>query len=161
MKAKKPSKPSLEVSAKELSGVYQRIREILESARAGVARTVNTTQVVANWLIGREIIQGDQSGERRARYGSHLLEGLAARLKEDFGDGYSVQNLRYMGQFHSEYPRLLDHSPIRHTLCGEFKRATPNPIRHTPCDKSDNRGWSIETAEPSRWELKRELKELQ
>jgi hypothetical protein len=36
--------------------LYRRIREILESARAGAARSVNTTQVVANWLIGREII---------------------------------------------------------------------------------------------------------
>ncbi len=35
MKAKKLTKPNLEVPAKELSGIYQRIREILESARAG------------------------------------------------------------------------------------------------------------------------------
>ena len=34
--------------------LYSRIRSILESARASVARTVNATQVVANWLIGRE-----------------------------------------------------------------------------------------------------------
>jgi len=54
------------IPAKEISGVYQRIREILESARAGVARTVNTTQVVANWLIGREIVEGQQRGRKRA-----------------------------------------------------------------------------------------------
>jgi len=29
------------------------IRQILESARANLSRTVNTTQVVSNWLIGR------------------------------------------------------------------------------------------------------------
>ena len=37
--------------------IYERIREILESARTTVARSVNTTQVVANWLIGREIVE--------------------------------------------------------------------------------------------------------
>jgi hypothetical protein len=42
--------------------LYQRVREILESARVGVARSVNTTQVVANWLIGREIVEKEQNG---------------------------------------------------------------------------------------------------
>jgi hypothetical protein len=56
--------------------LYQRIRDILESARTGVVRTVNTTQVVANWLIGREIVEEEQHGARRARYGGHLLEEL-------------------------------------------------------------------------------------
>ena len=151
MKAKKLTRPNLEVPAKELSGIYQRIREILESARAGMARTVNTTQVVANWLIGREIVQGEQAGKRRARYGSRLLEGLAARLKEDFGEGYSVQNLRYMRQFHSEYPHLLDHSPIRHTPCGDSKHEPSASIRHTACDKSAPENWAIEPVAASKW----------
>ena len=110
---------------------YSRIREILESARAGVARTVNTTQVVANWLVGRELVTEQQKGAKRADYGSRLLQGLAAKIKADFGEGYSVQNLRYMRQFHLEYPRLiLDASlrvsafgGIRHTVCGELAAA--------------------------------------
>jgi hypothetical protein len=44
---------------------YRRIREILESAQAGVARTVNSTQAVANWLIGPEMVEEEQKGERR------------------------------------------------------------------------------------------------
>jgi len=54
------------------------IREILEAARTGVARTVNTTQVVANWLIGREILEEEQSGKKKAGYGDNLLEDLAS-----------------------------------------------------------------------------------
>ncbi len=42
--------------------LYPRIRQILESARTTVARSVNTTQVVANWLIGREIVDAEQLG---------------------------------------------------------------------------------------------------
>ena len=53
--------------------VYERIREILESARTTVARSVNTTQVVANWLIGREIVEEEQRGKKRADYGTELL----------------------------------------------------------------------------------------
>ncbi|MBI2563270.1 MAG: DUF1016 domain-containing protein, partial [candidate division NC10 bacterium] len=39
-------------TAPKASPLYARIRQILESARASAARSVNTTQVVANWLIG-------------------------------------------------------------------------------------------------------------
>jgi hypothetical protein len=46
--------------------VYGRIPDILQAARVNVARTVNTTQVVANWLIGREIIEAEQGGKKRA-----------------------------------------------------------------------------------------------
>lgn len=98
---------------------YERIREILESARAGVARTVNTTQVVANWLIGREIVEEEQRGRRRAEYGEALLEDLSTRLKDDFGAGYSVQNLRNMRQFYQTYPVLVDASQIRYALRSE------------------------------------------
>ena len=55
--------------ASKASPVYERIRQILESARTNVARSVNTTQVVANWLIGREIVEEEQKGQKRARYG--------------------------------------------------------------------------------------------
>jgi len=41
---------------KQNDPLYARIRAILESARSNVARSVNTTQVIANWLIGREIV---------------------------------------------------------------------------------------------------------
>lgn len=87
--------------------VYQRIRGILESARAGIARTVNTTQVMANWLIGREIVEEEQKGKRRADYGAELLRELAMRLKADFGSGYGVDNLELFRRFYLEYPQLL------------------------------------------------------
>ena len=44
-----------------------RIREIWDSARTQAARSVNTAHVCANWLIGQQIVQAQQGGERRAR----------------------------------------------------------------------------------------------
>lgn len=80
--------------------VYQRIRQILESARTSVARSVNTAQVMAYWLIGREIVDEEQKGQRRAGYGEVLLQDLAHRLNADFGSGYSVHNLKFIRQFY-------------------------------------------------------------
>ena len=88
-------------------GLYRRIREILESARANVARTVNTTQVVANWLIGREIVEAEQKGKARADYGEELIMDLARRLTVDFGKGYSRDNLFWFRRFYQGYPCLV------------------------------------------------------
>ena len=100
--------------------LYDRIRGILESARAGVARTVNTTQVVANWLIGREIVEEEQRGKRRADYGQELVAQLSEALTAAYGRGWSVQNLFYMKQFYLSYPRLLG---IPHAAGGELSEA--------------------------------------
>ncbi len=87
--------------------LYTRIRQILESARAYAARSVNTAQVIANWLIGREIVEEEQRGKRRAGYGEKLLGDLSRRLQAEFGGGYSVDNLEWFRQFYLGYPGLL------------------------------------------------------
>lgn len=106
--------------------VYQRIRQILETAKASVARSVNTTQVAAYWSIGREIVEEEQEGTPKAEYGKALMEELSERLMHDFGSGYSVQNLWFMRQFYLTYPRLLHTRNIHHALRGE------SPIRANP-----------------------------
>ena len=89
------------------ASLYVRIRQILETARSRVARSVNTTQVVANWFIGREIVEEEQKGKHRAGYGEKLLLGLAQRLRRDFGPGYSLPHLKNLRAFYLGYPGLL------------------------------------------------------
>jgi predicted nuclease of restriction endonuclease-like (RecB) superfamily len=118
------------------TNLYRRIQQILESARAGVARTVNTTQVMTNWLIGREIVQEEQHGKRRAGYGERLLKSLAKQLSKEYGPGYSERNLRFIRQFHLEYPDLLPSDGIRYALRTESASALSRPststIRYAP-----------------------------
>jgi predicted nuclease of restriction endonuclease-like (RecB) superfamily len=93
--------------------LYDRIRQILESARNNVVRTVNTTQVAANWLIGREIVLEDQSGSKRAKYGSQLLAEISFHLKKEYGGGYSVDNLEVFRRFYLEFPNLISETLYR------------------------------------------------
>jgi len=83
--------------------LYSRIRQILESARASAARSVNTTQVVANWLIGREIVEEEQKGKGRADYGEGLLRDLAEKLRGEYGVGYGLTNLKLFRKFYLLY----------------------------------------------------------
>jgi predicted nuclease of restriction endonuclease-like (RecB) superfamily len=95
---------------------YHRICDILTAARTGVARTVNTAQVLSNWLIGREIVEAEQQGKYRADYGENLLKNLAQQLKQDFGAGYSYSNLKYIRQFYLVFPQLLAAEEIGHAV---------------------------------------------
>ena len=146
------------------AALYRRIVEILESARSGVVRTVNTTHVVANWLIGREIVEEEQHGAKRAEYGGRLLEELSRKLTRDFGVGYSVQGLRYMRQLYREFPALIRPLPIRHTLRGELPllaQVTPAvEIRHTAWGESDTpmKDWKPGQLHPNlSWSIYRHL----
>jgi predicted nuclease of restriction endonuclease-like (RecB) superfamily len=85
--------------------LFQKIREILENARHKVYRTANSEMLRANWNVGREIVEEEQKGQDRAKYGSALLEELAIRLTELYGKSFSSRHLRYMRQFYREFPK--------------------------------------------------------
>lgn len=111
--AKRVARKAAVKTAVAMPDMLERVREILEAARTHVARTVNTTQVVANWLIGREIVEEEQRGSRRAGYGAQLLAELSKRLTVDYGRGYSVDNLEAFRQFYVAYPVLISETPFR------------------------------------------------
>jgi hypothetical protein len=113
------SEKPVSLPGRKKTPLYERIRQILESARSSVVRSVNTTQVGANWLIGREIVEEEQMGRKRAGYGDQLLEDLSAKLTRDFGTGYSEQNLRFIRQFYLMYPLLLGDPKIRYAVRSE------------------------------------------
>lgn len=93
-------------TAPKSSPLYARIRQILESARASAARSVNTAQVLAYWLIGREIVEEEQKGKGRADYGEGLLRDLAEKLRGEYGVGYGLTNLKLFRKFYLLYAEL-------------------------------------------------------
>ncbi len=96
-------KPKASAASRE-EVLFVRVVEIIESAQAHVTRTVNTAMVKAYWLIGREIVEVEQGGERRAGYGDEVIERLAERLTDSFGKGFGARTLRRLRQFYLTYP---------------------------------------------------------
>ena len=102
------------------AALFGRIVDILEEARSHVARTVNGAMVVAYWLIGREIVEEEQKGQKRADYGKALLPDLPRRLNKRYGDGYSVTTLQNCRKFYLTYERRL---AIQYPMGTEFAMA--------------------------------------
>ncbi|HBJ83371.1 MAG TPA: DUF1016 domain-containing protein [Verrucomicrobiales bacterium] len=93
------------------------MRGIWEGAQTQASRSVNTAHVVANWLIGREIVEEQQHGRERAKYGQKMFEVLSDELNRDLGDGFSVSSLKSMRRLFLGYPDFL---PIRQPLVAEL-----------------------------------------
>ena len=133
MARRKAPDPSLARSAEPL---YQEIRAVLESARAGAYRAVNAAMVQAYWHVGRLIVEHEQGGAKRAAYGGAVLDDLSQRLMAEFGRGFDVTNLRKMRQFY----RMFEIRDAVRLESGKMKRdalrliSGVEPIRHRACD---------------------------
>ena len=130
------AKPSL--PATDGDNLFGRVASILEQARNNVVRSVNSSMIIAYWLIGREIVHAVQEGER-AEYGQQVLETLSAQLTARYGKGFSETNLKYFRTFYSMYSNRLE---IRHPSGDELKSpdnleiSYPSGSQLTPSNKT-------------------------
>lgn len=79
--------------------MFARVASILEQTRGNVVRSVNANMVLADWLIGREIVQEIQGGEERVEYDKQVLEQLFEKLTHRHGPGFFSANLKNFRQF--------------------------------------------------------------
>ncbi len=85
-------------------GFYDQIKTILLKARETVYRKINFTMAEAYWNVGRMIVEEEQKGKARAEYGKSLIKYLSDRLTQDFGQGFSETNIRYMRLVYRAFP---------------------------------------------------------
>ena len=78
------------------SELVSSIGGLLERARSKIAAVANFELVKTNWETGRYIVEYEQHGADRAKYGSNLLKSLARDLTLKYGRGYNRNALQYM-----------------------------------------------------------------
>lgn len=79
------------------------IRSLVHEAKRQATLAVNTTLTQLYWNIGQRVNQEILNGER-AKYGKKIVATLSRQLTEEFGKGYSEQQLRRMMQFAAVFP---------------------------------------------------------
>ena len=124
MQAKK-EKNEQAVEAKRSSPLLSDIREIVSQARNRAYSAVNTAMVHAYWLIGRRIVEEEQNGQERAKYGQQIITTLSKELTAEFGKGFSERTLREFRQFHL----IFQDDEIRRTLCANSFSSTDQVIQ--------------------------------
>lgn len=125
-----------------LTTLLTEVRQLIQSARRGVSTVVDTFQVMTNFEIGRRIVEHEQKGAKRAAYGAELLKELSARLTEEFGRGFSEDNLSNMRRFFLTWRDRV--AQISETASGKLVGAE---ILQTVSEKSETRSRKLVPAQ--------------
>ena len=160
MKKPSASKKSLSTAKTKpdsLSGLLTEVRQLIQSARRGVATVVDTFQVMTNFEIGRRIVEHEQKGAKRAAYGSELLKELSARLTEEFGRGFSRSNLQAMRNFFIEWQHKVPsicQKPSGNLLDGQiFQTSTDKSGLSKICQKASGKSGALQKGQTPSDEL--------
>jgi predicted nuclease of restriction endonuclease-like (RecB) superfamily len=96
---------------KNINGLYNSIKELIENAKSNIVRKVNSIIVYTNFEIGKKIVENEQQGKERAGYAEKTLIQLSADLTAEYGSGYSRSNLEYMRKFYLVYRNRISQPP--------------------------------------------------
>jgi predicted nuclease of restriction endonuclease-like (RecB) superfamily len=80
-----------------------RINLIQDALQAQAAHAVNLSLTARNWLVGYYIVEFEQHGEDRAKYGEKLINRLAERINRK---GFEPRSLRVYRRIYLVYPQL-------------------------------------------------------
>ena len=127
---------------------YSDIRRILQSARKKAYAAVNTAMVDAYWLIGKRIVEEEQQGENRAKYGQELIRNLSIELNCEFGKGFSVANLKNFRQFYLTFAR----DKKSYTLCSQLSWSHIRLIMRI--DNKQARTWYLTETKSENWSVR-------
>jgi len=90
--------------AKPYQELLERISRRFVEGQAQAVRSINEAIVETNWEIGKYIVEYEQGGNPKAKYGVKLLETLSHDLTLLHGRGFSRSNLTYMRLFYLRFP---------------------------------------------------------
>lgn len=120
--------------------LYNQLIDTIEnthiSLRKRAISSINQQLVIRNWLIGFYIVEFEQHGEERAKYGENLIKTLAKDLTQKGVKGMSISSIKDFRQFYNTYPQIWQ--PVAAKLEG-FAISQPvagllrtNPLASSP-----------------------------
>ena len=95
--------------------LYKSVVKLDEAFEDNTAKAINRNITARNWLIGFYIVNYEQKGQDRAKYGEKTLQTLAERLNKK---SLSYRNLKLYRQFYKEFTSL--EKPIFDYVLNEF-----------------------------------------
>ena len=87
----------------EFTSLFQKSKKLIDNARSNMGQMANTITVITSFLLGHYIVEQEQQGQERAKYGSKVIDSLSAYLTKEYGRGFSRSNVAGMRQFYMTY----------------------------------------------------------
>lgn len=130
---------------------YEDVKKLLLDARELAYSNASAIMTQAYWNVGKRIVEQEQRGERKARYGACLIKNLSKELSDEFGTGFSVANLRNCRQIYLTFPKdsygfnMLTKIPWSHLR--DIMRIQDEDERNFYLNEVANESWSVKTLE--------------
>lgn len=142
------NKPNI-ISDTQKNGVIEDLRQIIEHGRSQAYASANQIVIQTYWNIGRRIVEEEQHGEQRAKYGKRLIATLAEQLSPLYGNSYSKRNLEYYRQFYLCFNNLEIVNTCVHNLTWSHIRRIMNEAdpkaREWYLKEASEQMWSVRT----------------
>lgn len=87
--------------------------DLIEYTRGITAKQINIIQLMIFYSIGRWIVEEQQKGESRAKYGRQVIKRLSGALTEQYGRGFSVDTLENARRFFLIYQDRISETVFR------------------------------------------------
>jgi predicted nuclease of restriction endonuclease-like (RecB) superfamily len=88
----------------------QLCRETHATIQGRACRAVDSALVVRNWFFGWYVVEYEQCGEDRAKYGSSVIKRLSEALTRQIGKGFSPRSLEQARRFYLTF-RSIPQTP--------------------------------------------------
>jgi hypothetical protein len=90
-------------SNNDFESLVERIQSASEVLQQDARAVINRNVTCRAWVTGYCIVEYEQNGNDRAKYGEQLLSNLSKRLGEK---SFSLTNLKHYRKFYLLYPEL-------------------------------------------------------
>ena len=108
----------------DLIKLADKIVSVIEMGKQQLAISINQTIKSTYWNVGRHIVEFEQEGNVRAKYGTSLLSRLAQILRARVGRGYSRPNLNNMRKFYLLFPICQTSDKSNLSICQTSEKIT-------------------------------------
>ncbi|MDE6606841.1 MAG: DUF1016 domain-containing protein, partial [Lachnospiraceae bacterium] len=98
---------------KSLNELCRNSIDLVEYARGITAKQINIIQLMTFYSIGRWIVEEQQQGKSRAKYGQQVIKRLSEALTEQYGRGFSVDTLENARRFFLIYEDRISETMFR------------------------------------------------
>jgi len=107
----------------ELDRVCNKAVELVKYSRALVVREVDIIQVMTYFVLGKWIVEEQQNGENRAKYGRRVISQISESMNKELGGGFSTSTLENCRKFYLTYQDRISQPVVR-----EFETQKSQPL---------------------------------
>ena len=136
--------------------LFHEIKSLIIESRNTIVRQVNSSMVLTYYKIGEMIVENEQGGKEKAKYGEEVLKELSIKLTDEFGKGFSLTNLKIIRKFFLTYSKgqtasdQLEKSP---TLSSKFSLSWSHYVFLIRLEEQERSFYEIEATQ-NNWSVR-------